>query len=260
MWDSFKPKSTTRYVNDVKSLPFDDLEEATTKDYGPQVEDFVQKYGLKQKSWVYPQVLAEVASWSYSRRGDKIDTKEFLAKNCKQSARNKGIYWFLMWDRRALDKQYVHTEFCALTPLILAAFKKMHGIKYSEWMDPHLVINPQLYGAITVDYPEYTTSELLEFRHQGLSVQTGKRAGVIKSAPVTYNLYGYPNELEDGRPHLGVLPQLTRMMLCQTWCAHPKHRSKYSILDPKSWDTVPPALIDESPISTPPLEQQDTPW
>ncbi len=259
-----KPKIRDyRNLNNVKGLPFEELAESTTIDYQALVEDFSDRYALSIRPWVYPQLLAEVGTWSYSRIGDKIDSLDFLAKNCKNSPRNKGIYWFLMWDSRALDKQYLHTEFCGLTPLIPSAFKKLHGINYSEWDSPHRVINPKLMEAISVDYPAYTVDELLQFRVTGLTINSGKKVGTIKNAAVTHNLYNLPKALVDGRVGPGVLPQLTRMMLCQTWCAHPKHRNKYSILDPKDWDSMPEPLVDETPLSDPKpsvTPELDVPW
>lgn len=110
--------------------------------------------------------------------------------------------------------------------------------------------------------PEYSKEELIEFRNQGLTTQSGKDAGIQKSAISTYGIYGLSKQLEDGRTGLGSLPQLTRIMLLQTWCAHPSVRSKYSILDPNDWDNMPDPLIEEDvlePVSKSKLKIE-MPW
>lgn len=245
--------------NNVASLPFDELATATPKTYDAEVEAFVSKYGLKSKLWVYPQLIAEVAKWTLKRNGSKISGKEFVQTNCV-NARNKGIYWFLMWDKRALEKQYKFTQYCAITPLIMSAFKTMQGIKYSEWEDTQYVVNPSLLEAVSIELPDYTTEELLQFREKGLIAQTGRAAGAMKSALTTYGIYAMEKELEDGRAGLGSVPQLARMILLQTWCAHPSNRSPYSILDIKDWDNMPEPLIAEDVLESTSKLKFEMPW
>lgn len=245
--------------NNVASLPFEELATASPKTYDDEVEAFVAKYGLKTKLWVYPQLIAEVAKWTLSRSGSKICGKEFVKANCV-TPRNKGIYWFLMWDKRALEKQYKFGQYCAITPLIMSAFKTMQNIKYSEWDNTQYVINPSLLEAVSIDIPEYTIEELLTFRKMGLTAQSGRAAGSMKSALTTYGIYALDKELEDGRCGLGSLPQLARMILLQTWCAHPSNRSPYSILDIKDWDNVPEPLIKEDVMETVSKIKFDVPW
>lgn len=233
--------------NNIASIPFEELGEATPETYDAEVEQFVSKYGLKSKTWVYPQVIAEVGKWSIARSSGKIDGKHFVKTNCT-NLRNKGIYWFLMWDKRALEKQYKATSYCALVPLIMSAFKTMQDIQYSEWDGVQFVMNPALLAAISLEIPEYTPEELLDFRAEGLTTKSGKSAGATKSAVTTYGVYGLHEDLPDGRPGLGPLPQLTKMMLLQTWCAHPHNRSKYCILDVNNWDAMPDPLIEEDVV------------
>lgn len=250
MFKSYQRKDFTKVVNSLESLPFHDLSDCIPDDYGSRVEDFYKAHALASKPWFYPQAIARVAKWTLSRSGDKFDGKALVVNNVKTDW-DKGLYWVLMCDKRALAKQYQSTQYCSLTPLIMSAFKTMQGINYKDWTNVHYIINPNLLDACNSIIPVYTTEELLEFRSNGLMTQTGKDAGVVKNAVTTYGIYGLTKELEDGRCGLGSLPQLTRMMLLQTWCAHPSIRSKYSILDPNDWDNLPEPLVVEDALEPP---------
>jgi hypothetical protein len=230
-------------------LPFQELAETCSfANYDPIVENFIEVHGLKMKSWVYPQALAHVSQWRISRTPEgKFSGKALIVDNCKHDDFNKGLYWFLLSKHRAIKKQYVETEYCSMVPLILAAFKKYQDIKYSSWevKELNFVVDPPLLEAMLCVPPEYSKEELLQFRVDGLvTSNTAKRnPGGAKSPVSTYGLNALPKELEDGRAGPAALPSLVRMMLCQTWCAHPSNRNHYMILDPKSWDSVPDALI-----------------
>lgn len=250
MFKSYQRKDYSKVMNTVESLPLHELADSTPEDYGSRVEEFYKTYSLASKPWFYPQAVARVAKWTLSRSGDKFDGKALVVNNVKTDW-DKGLYWILMSDKRALVKQYQNTQYCSLTPLIMSAFKTMQGIRYSDWTNVHYIINPQLLDACNSIIPEYTLEELIQFRSLGLVTQTGNSAGVTKNAITTYGIYGLTKELEDGRPGLGSLPQLTRMMLLQTWCAHPSVRSKYSILDPNNWDNMPDPLIVEDVVTPP---------
>jgi hypothetical protein len=234
-------------ANSIQTLPLQDLAVCNHENYDAAVQEFFKDHALASKSWFYPQALAHVGKWSITRSGGLFSGKEIVKRNCI-TPWDKGLYWVLMSDKRALAKQYLHSQYCALTPLILSAFKTMQGINYREWEDTEYVINPSLLEAASTIPPEYSKEELIEFRVTGLTTQTGKDAGQTKSPISTYGIYGLPKELPDGRPGLGLVPQLTRIMLLQTWCAHPSNRSKYSILDPRDWDNMPEPLIDEELI------------
>jgi hypothetical protein len=187
-----------------------------------------------------------------------------LKDNCKKDPFNMGLYYFCMHNTRHLAKQYTsdNAPYCALVPLILAAHKKMNGIAYSDWDATELnyVVNPALYVAMTTIVPEYTREELLEFRTTGLTVKSGDKAGVVKSPVTTYSLNGLPWTVGE-RVGPGQLPQLVRMMVCQTWCAHPSNRNKYMILDPADWDGMPEPLITADPlVSAPTTTRSNSLW
>lgn len=253
--------------NSIDSLPFEELAETCNfKNYEQIVEEWSNRYALKLKTWVYPQALARVGKWTLSRNESGLFSgKELIVKNCKTDEVNKGLYWFLMCDSRQLNKQYQQTEYCSMVPLILSAFKKFHNIEYSQWdrEELHYVVSPKLLEAMTTVPPDYSVEELLQFRVKGLTMGTGSRnPGHQKSPVTTYNLHHLPKQLEDGRVGPGHLPPLTRMMLCQTWCAHPSNRSKYMITNPLDWDNMPAPLVDSEIINDDdhPLSGLDDIW
>lgn len=247
----FKQQQTKNFqkINTIQALPFGELAEVDKASRAAAIDEFIASHALKSKPWLYPQATAHIAKWKVFRSSDKYNARDIVVENCKSSHFDRGLWLFLMSDRRAIEKQYQHGEYCALTPLILAAHKKMNGIGYYEWDSLEYAVNASLLEAMTTEVPQYSTEELLEWRNIGLTSKTGKSAGVLKSAVTTYGIYGLEKQLPDGRYGLGSFPQLVRIMLLQTWCAHPSNRSQYSILDPNAWETVPAPLIDEEPTA-----------
>lgn len=254
MFKPFEKRDLSKSV--ITNIPFVELaENCTAANYEKYTETWCTTNGLKFKSWVYPQVLAHVSKWTLSRNSSgKFSGKSLVVENCKNNAFNKGIYWFLMTNhRKALDKQYLQGDYCSLVPPILSAFKKNHSIDYKEWdvNELNFVVPSNLLEAMGTVPPKYSLEELLQFRTRGLTVASvsSKNHGEVKSAVTTFNLNGLAKELEDGRVGLGSFNSLVRMILCQTWCAHPKNRNRYMILDLEDWDRMPEPLIDEEIIT-----------
>lgn len=269
----FKPNNfSTRVKQDISAIPFDDLAHQCNQDRANReqaIDSFGESYGLKHKGWIYPQALAHVGKWTLSRNECGISAKQMLADNVAKNAFNQGIYYLLTSNTRFVAKQSSPEglPYCAFVPLILAAHKKMNGVSYSSWdrNEVGTVINSSLYDAITVGVPEYTLEEILQFRTIGLTTKSGAKAGTVKSATTTYGLNGLPWVIspEDDRVGPGQIPQLLRMMVCQTWCAHPTNRNQYMILDPHNWDQLPPALIVDDPLPKAPKPNQSLnslPW
>lgn len=249
--DFSKPQKQT-----LDSLPFANLAEEVQPVWQDEkarqlvIDSWSETYGIKHKAWVYPQILARVKDWSVVRNETGlISAKNLLKTSVKHNPEHQGIYCFLMSNHRYLTKQasVEGLPYCAFVPLILAAFKKYAAIPYSQWdrNEVSMVINPSLYEAATLKPPHFSREELLELRAEGLRVKTGPKANTQRSPITTYGLHGLPWELADGRAGMGQLPQLTRMMLCQTWCAHPSLRNEYMILDPDNWDELPDPLVSE---------------
>lgn len=245
---------------ELQSLPFQELAEICSshpqEQWADDVIQWADQYGIQHKSWVYPQILAHIGRWTLSRDETGLySPRQLLADNVSKDPFNQGVYFFVMSDKRFVKTQNDGDNrfYCGLVPIILASFKKMMGIKYTDWNrgELYLLVNPALYLAMTVEnLPDYSTEDLLEFRKIGLTVksQTSKRSGTLR--PVTsYGLNGLPHEWND-EPGPNQLPALTRIMICQTWCAHPSARNEYMVLDPNNWDLIPPSLIEANPIPT----------
>lgn len=262
----FQSRSSFKVASNIQSLPFEDLgttcKSMPRADIDGVIKEFIAKYGLKYKTWVYPQILAHIGKWTLSRHPDggfsAVDT---LKANCLSNPFNMGLYYFCISNEKAVQKQYDKegAPYCNLVPLIMAAFKKMQGVKYSEWSKDRLdtIVHSRLWLAMSTDYYDFSVEDLLEFRESGLTTKTGKGAGIVKSPVTTYGLNGLPREWKVNDPETGELvtvegpgvwPALTRIIVCQTWCAHPQNRNSYMILDPKDWDRVPEPLIEDNVV------------
>ncbi len=247
----------------LDSLPFEALGQQcqSNKDNATHhVEAFVEALGLKKANWVYPQILAAIGKWTPVRTAEgRVSGKATLAKNLSGNPRNVGYYFFCMTNTRFLSRQYEgdNAYYCALVPLILAAFKKFQGIKYSEWDDLQWVMPENLYSAITADIPDYSLEYLIECRKNGI-----KEGGKAINAYGIYHITG-PGTDKNGMECAGLqtLPALAKMMLCQTWCAHPNNRNGYMILDPKSLDNIPePLVTSEVIVSKKTFDSSPLPW
>lgn len=241
------------------------------------VEEFIPRYHLDTILQLY--VLPELIRWiarNYSEQWlSEILTVEGQIDGKKAANRifdftqdwDKGLYYFLMLDARSsyLKTQYKGDarNYCSLVPLIPYAFKLLHSIPYSRWdrKTLHYVVNDALYQAMVCEVPEITREELLEIREQGLVYKTGLKTGETRSPVSTYRLTGITST------KLGAVPELAQTMLAQIWCAHPTNRTKYMVLDPKNWDSLPTPLIAEQ-LFVPPVQQSvsktnpkfDLPW
>lgn len=253
-----------KVASNIESLPFADLgntcKTMARADVDGVVKEFITKYGLKNKTWVYPQLLAYIGKWAPSRHpSGGYSALDTVKANCAKNEFSMGVYYFCTSNEKAVQKQYDKdgSPYCNLVPLILAAFKKMQNIKYSEWNRDKLdlIVHSRLYAAMTADYYPFSKDDLLQFREIGLTTKSGKSEGTTKSAITTYGLNGTPHEWKVTDPETGEIvtvegpgtwPALTRMMLCQTWCAHPQNRNNYMILDPKDWDRMPEPLVEEN--------------
>jgi hypothetical protein len=269
----FQTRSSFVVKQDILTLPFADLATSCkgVKKLDRQniVDEFATKFGIKQKSWVYPQALARVAKWTLSRgEGGKYASISMLEDNCKSSLFDLGLYHFLTVSDRYVQKQYSDgKDYCALVPLILAAHKKYNNIQYSEWdTNVSALVDERLYAAMVCKHTEYTVEEILEARELGLTVKSGKSANTVKSPISTYGLNGLPSIILRGSVQIegiGALPPLVRMMICQTWCAHPSNRTKYMVLNPADWDSMPTPLISDSPFKAEPAAEEivhEFPW
>ena len=213
-------------------------------------EYFVKPYHIS--AWgirLLDQIVAEFSKHKLNSLGSDgtISGLEYLKDNLDpKSTRDMGIYRFLMMDARSsyLDKMGTgeSKKYCTLVPLILYAHKLYNGVNYSQWEREslHYVVNEALAEAMLTDAPQLSQSRLLELRNLGL-IQAGKSRSPVSS----YALH----QLK--ATELGECSTLVKIMLCQTWAAHPNNRTKYMILDPLNWDSMPPPLLDANIFKTP---------
>lgn len=213
----------------------------------------------------------------------KISGLEYLNDNFdKKNMYHVGMYRFLMYDTRGdyLPKQTQEPskKYCTLVPLIMYAHKLYNNVPYSSWDRDtlHYVVNKNLCQAMlsdpsaplaaelaaelaaaavegddrlaklnklatalgSDDFWGYGADKLLELRELGLRMGSSTTSEIKDRNPAsTYSLYRL------GDTVLRSFGALTRIMMLQTWCAHPSNRTKYMVLDPKAWDTVPPPLV-----------------
>ena len=203
-------------------------------------------------SWMLPQLLAYFGSWKpYYDDSGLIDPKATAIKNIGSSKKAKGIWMVACRLMRSalVSKQSTlpGTYYGALVPLILAGFKKFQNIPYSRWSRSGIqfVVDKNLSEAMCTQLPEISQGRILEIREQGLLVNSGAKAGQQKSALSTWALTGIQSTELDGYPKLAIT------MLTQIWMAHPSLRNEYMILDPVSWDRMPPPLVGIEIFETP---------
>ena len=179
-----------------------------------------------------------------------------------------GLYRFLMLDTRGsyLTKQYKGDarNYSALVPLIMSAFKRYHNIPYCAWKQDEIkwIVNPELCKAM-LHFPSenrqptaYSKDELLQLRDQGLTWKSGPNVGTLRNALYTHTLYGMQGTVFEE------VPDLAQVMLTQIWCAHPENRTKYMVLVPDAWDSIPVSLISPTMFITPVYSSTSevTPW
>jgi hypothetical protein len=143
------------------------------------------------------------------------------------------------------ENQGTETRWSALVPLTLAAFKEYRDINYSEWAwnDPamlHLLdtdfkaLVPYITGELPVE--EFDVASRLDMLKEAATVRSGKSAGIVKSPTALTSITKVDR--------LSQYPRLLKVMILQTWVAHPTLRTKYMILDCKDLDSMPPAMVD----------------
>jgi hypothetical protein len=213
-------------------------------------EYFIKPYHVK--SWglkLLDQIVSEFSKHRLNNLGSNgtISGIQYLKDNLDpKSERDMGIYRFIMMDGRSDYLEKMGTgeakKYCTLVPLILYAHKLYNNVDYSRWEREslHYVVNEALCEAMLTETPELTTERLLELRNIGLM-----QAGKPRSPTSTYSLYRL------GDTELAECSTLVKIMLCQTWAAHPSNRTKYMILDPMNWDKMPTPLVDTNIFKTP---------
>lgn len=238
-------EAVDRYLAHTPNADKDTLAGVRYTGTSTAVTSFCKEHFLSAKyAWLMPQMLAEFGKMTPVRsvEGKTYSPLLTLAKNIGTDARLSGMYRLAMHSLRGdfVGLQYKDPgrNFCALVPLILAAFKKMQNIKYSEWQkdELHHIVDPKLYKAMNCDYIP-TPEEVRESIDIGLVVKSGTKEGEARNPSSTFKLFGI------GDTAVGKMPHLAQVMATQIWCAHPKNRTDMMILDPQDWDSTPNALV-----------------
>lgn len=265
-WDDAYAEAIAKSVAAIEAFkkkhPNDEpptLDKAEAKKFAnAKVEEFANSWGMKTMNWFWPQALAHIATWQVDTFDGMYDPKSLLVKNCKDNMFNKGLYRLCMYTKRSdligTQSSGDNRYYCTLVPLILAAFKKFNGVKYSQWRSEglELIVEEKLYEAMH-QVLEESPESILEARDIGLKIKSGTKAGELRSPTSTYMLYGV------GHTVLKELNGLGQVMYTQIWCAHPSNRNEYMILDPKDWDGMPDTLIESNPISPSPRADSTAP-
>lgn len=224
----------------------------------PLIEDFSSKYNLKHNAdWFWGQAFARIAAVPLPLGSDGLySAKTWYTNYIKNDTVLYAIAILAKYPTRSAivhkQTEVKYRNYCSLVPLLMAAYKQLQNIPYSAWNKSEVfgIVEPNLYSAMTCTVPDMGISEILEAREYGLTPKTGKSAGVARNPAHSYGLWlPKDNPLYD-------LPTLAKMMVCQTWCAHPVNRTNLMILDPSNWDNMPEPLITTTDL----FKEDDQSW
>lgn len=216
-------------------------------EYIELIEDFASKYRLSASAdWFWGQAIAKFAMLPLAKNPNGLySAKSLVVDHIRNDSVLKALLILAKYPKRSslVDKQ---TEakvrsYCSLVPLVMSAFKKINGIGYTAWDPAEIsgIVEPNLVAAMLLpSLPEVSKDEVIEIRELALTPKTGKSAGIMRSPLTTYSLY-IPADSS-----LYSLPTLAKIMMCQTWCAHPNNRTNLMVLNPLEWDDMPEPLIE----------------
>lgn len=192
-----------------------------------------------------PKLVELWGSWHVTRNSEGLVSGLQFLKDHLINDERIGMYRFLMINSKSdfLPKQYTgdNRTYCALVPIIMYAQRVAKNIKYSEWepSEIHHIVPARLAEAMLWDGETPTSKdELLRGREQGLTWASGAKVGTTRPANSTHKLYATNGTVYQG------MPWYVQVMYSQIWMAHPDNRTKYMVLDPKDWDSVPLPLIE----------------
>lgn len=261
---------------ELRTIPFDQLYQEsldpfyTSTGYGKASSNWFTRNNIKKigDTWLYPKLLTLFSSCqlNYTAEG-KIDGAQFWKDNFDfKDPWNRGLFKFIRQDKIGLSvstqSKIPGSYYCALVPIIPAAFKKYNDIPYSKWDRSTIsqVVNSKLGSMLLNAKPmDFSIEELLTARAKALVTDEGKP----KNAKVEYK------SKKTGLLRFDKLPDLERAIYIQIWCAHPEVRNEYMILDPINWDSMPEPLITGEIFNKPVkeikpekvnAEEIDDPW
>ncbi len=265
-WLSESEKAKTRYVHeynqthedsyegdfDFLNLPnFQGMSAPHLTEFNEFLVDFASKHSLITKSgWLFPQMLAKFGELPISKNSNGLYSAEtLLNKHIKPDPILAGM-WAIC--RHAHRSTYLKSQtdpttrnYSALVPLIMSAFKKYQNIPYSAWERSEIIkiTEPNLAAAMLCDLPkDMNPEEILTIRCAALTPKSGPKMGEMRSPATSYVLYVPKDTI------ISDLPTLAKIMVCQTWCAHPTNRTEYTITNPSDWDNAPDILVGSGVI------------
>lgn len=227
------------------------------------LETFISRTGLGSKtSWLFPQMLAEFAKLPLVKNEyGKYSARALLNNHIKPSDTLTGMYVLCKYAARSSlikgQTDAANRNYSSLVPLVMSAFKKHLNIAYSEWERDEIaaITEDGLAAAMLVnELPDMTAEEVLSARDSALTPRSGAKAGVARSPLTTYTLY-----VTKEYPDLLALPPLARIMMCQTWCAHPSNRTEYMVTNPLKWDEMPEPLVSAGVFRRQPTQAGERP-
>lgn len=158
------------------------------------------------------------------------------------------------------------THVCAAVPIVMAAYKTMHGIKYSSWDLEEFngtaiqrFFNKQMSWIFNKELlvPELDRDKVTALRERAL---LERKSGVVK--PATSYKFEKTDDAE-----FDALPRMLKMLLLQTWVFHPQIRHEDMVTNLADWDTPmePWDALDAQLLARPnPVKPQkdqgDLPW
>ena len=246
-------------ASDFTSLGLNNfLAEFLANNKDPEViEEFIKRHKLQSKAeWFFSKVIAAFGRLKLERNDNGLISAKKLVQNTIKNDPELHALWYLM--RHSKRGSFIKGQtdktvrnYCALVPIIMSAFKVARDVPYMMWDPSEIVgiVDPNLAEAMlftsSSEFAEIARIEnVLEERNKALMTRTGLKSGQMKKPETTYSLF------PDKSSPLYLYPTLVRIMVCQTWCAHPNNRTKYMVLDPSNWDNMPEPLIKVDPILT----------
>lgn len=237
--------------SNVKQIKFQDFSKAMQED-SVTCQNFILSNRIDSNAW--ESILAYLATlnkFSYTYE-NLIDSRLYIKENFPKDDWHLGLYLFLMTPIRGniiygrqVDRE--NLPFSGIVPLILAAHKKYNNIPYNKWSLDGLefLVQPPLYSVMSLKgtVPIIDKDTAIEAREIGLTVKSGRRAGIRNDPKSAYNLSGIPKMKF---PDIANLPKYGQVIITQVWAAHPDNRNKYMILDLNDWDNMPEPLEDST--------------
>lgn len=232
-------------------------------EYPKLIEDFASKFDIaKNADWFWGQATARIAASTLPLGSDGLySAKKWYLETIKNDSVLHALVILAKYSKRSV-LVYNQTDprtknFCALVPIFMAAHKKINNIPYSRWNKSELrgITESNLLAAMNFDMSECNSlgsDVILTLRDEALEIRSGQKMGTLRSATTNYAMY--PPKDSPLHP----LPTLVRIMLCQTWCAHPSNRTNLMILDPRDWDNMPAPLVETNLFTT--TTENDDSW